>query len=216
LPNLPRTARLSGVGPFLFFKTVPKQELGGGQPPLTLAFAEKGTALQQQRRFAMPNHAYQKVTLSGISPVIRELYRSVETESFLQRVIPCPIEKAAEWYRWSNDNWGTKWDICDQRIESQSWPDDEIFYLQNTENESFTFYCWTAWSPPIPVWEKLHSIGIHVNASFFCEGGFFVGTWVDGVKTEWAPDDNFAKTSLITEYVLGVDDYFTPVKSETA
>ena len=165
----------------------------------------------------MPNHAYQKVTLSGNPSIIMELYRSVLTESFLQRVKPCPLENCADWYNWNCDNWGTKWDICDQRIDSQSWPDDEMFIsFEDSEEQSFTFYCWTAWSPPIPVWEKLHSIGIHVNASFFCEGGFFVGTWVDGVKTEWAPDDNFAKTSLITEYVLGVDDYFTPVKSETA
>ena len=40
-------------------------------------------------------------------------------------------------------------------------------------------------------------------------------TWVDGVKTEWAPDDNFAKTSLITEYVKDMPDYFAPEQYQT-
>ena len=159
----------------------------------------------------MPNHAYQKVTLAGNPSIIMELYNSVKEENFLQRVISRPLEKHADWYEWNHTNWGTKWDICNHRIMGQSWPDDEIFIgFPDSENYSFTFSCWTAWACPFPVWERLGSIGVHVNASYFCEGGHFVGTWVDGVKKSWLPDDNFPKTSLITDYVLGVSDYFTP------
>ena len=44
--------------------------------------------------------------------------------------------------------------------------------------------CWTAWAPPVPVWEKLVDMGLSVKASYVDEGGFFQGTYKDGVIDE--------------------------------
>ena len=52
----------------------------------------------------------------------------------------------------------------------------------------FTFNCWTAWSPPIPVWEKLHSMGVSVDADYQDEGGMFEGTWLNGTGESWEPE----------------------------
>ena len=41
------------------------------------------------------------------------------------------------WYDWSNENWGTKWNSCDTTFKED------------------TFSFWTAWSPCSPVIEKL-------------------------------------------------------------
>jgi hypothetical protein len=45
---------------------------------------------------------------------------------------------AADWYIWSLQNWGTKWDAYYSEVEA--WRDNELFYRFQT-----------AWSPPEPV-----------------------------------------------------------------
>jgi hypothetical protein len=39
-------------------------------------------------------------------------------------------------------------------------------------NASFSFNCWTAWSPPVPVWNTLVNMGISVDADYQDEGGY--------------------------------------------
>ena len=46
------------------------------------------------------------------------------------------------WYNWNNDNWNTKWDACDQRLDT----DDPT---------QLTYYFQTAWSPASPVFEAM-------------------------------------------------------------
>jgi len=49
------------------------------------------------------------------------------------------------WYTWTNNNWGTKWDI------------DEII-LNDIDTESCSFNFNTAWSPPEPIIDKLRDM----------------------------------------------------------
>lgn len=131
----------------------------------------------------MPNHCDQWVTFDGPARVIRTLHNAAEQGNLLQTVLPMPFEEHDNWYEWCNQNWGTKWDICDPVISETSWGKDP-FWWHTDENHSFTFACWTAWAPPIPVWEKLVDMGLSVKARYEDEGGFFHGTYKDGVIDE--------------------------------
>ena len=54
---------------------------------------------------------------------------------------------------------------------------------------TFQFNCETAWSPPIKVWEKLHDMGIIIDASYQDEGMMYEGTFIDGVDKTWTPEE---------------------------
>lgn len=57
----------------------------------------------------------------------------------------CPRIDNDDWYSWSNDNWGTKWDPKNSLIIEQ---DDNMVLI------SFD----TAWSPPLPWLQKTSSV----------------------------------------------------------
>ena len=148
----------------------------------------------------MPNHCYQSVEVYGPRFLVKELYERLnESEpQFCQVVAPMPFEQwlaprtewkgfeVAGWYDWRVTNWGTKWDVVDveitQRLTSQGMAPE-------TMTASFSFNCWTAWSPPIPVWQKLHAMGIRIHAEYQDEGMMFEGRWIDGVDECWEPEE---------------------------
>lgn len=76
----------------------------------------------------------------------------------------CERKGIPNWYDWSIDNWGTKWDACQM---DWSHGDDG--------NVTFTFN--TAWSPPIPVYEALMEQGFDVEAYYVEYGCAFAGEW---------------------------------------
>tara|TARA_R100001530_G_C4306335_1_gene151775 strand:- start:75 stop:503 length:429 start_codon:yes stop_codon:yes gene_type:complete len=49
------------------------------------------------------------------------------------------------WYHWSIENWGTKWNSCSTMVERLS--PTEVFYQFDT-----------AWSPPLRIWEAILNI----------------------------------------------------------
>ena len=145
----------------------------------------------------MPNHCYQQVHLHGPSSKVQELYEYLlvnDNPDFFQHLIPMPEAmhdappvterggyETPAWYAWRLDNWGTKWDVVDVQItQPLTSHDDEV--------SSFSFNCWTAWSPPIPVWNKLHEMGISIDADYQDEGMMFEGRYVDGVDECWEPE----------------------------
>jgi hypothetical protein len=112
------------------------------------------------------------------------IYEAVKNETLCQTICPMPFEVWSQdniegathtpaWYQWRLDNWDTKWDI----------------YSVEISQVSFQFNCETAWSPPIKVWEKLHDMGIIVDASYQDEGMMYEGTFIDGVDTTWTPEE---------------------------
>jgi len=124
----------------------------------------------------MPNHCYQQVRIEGPHKLVRILWDGLTENGlkngyatnpqFNQLIIPMPFEfwdgADVDWYDWRNENWNTKWDVCD--VE-----------------------CWTAWAPPVPVWQKLHRMGIEVLASYQDEGGIFEGSFIEGKDKFWKP-----------------------------
>ena len=47
--------------------------------------------------------------------------------------------------------------------------------------------CNTAWSPPIPIFDKLVDIGFEVDARYLDEGWGYIGEYVNG--DDWSTED---------------------------
>jgi len=88
----------------------------------------------------------------------------------------------ADWYSWSNANWGTKWEACE--IDCGKASDNTI---------TLTFD--TAWSPPIPFYEKMTELGFVVRAYYFEPGMMFCGSWDEG-------DDNYYEITGNSDWVI--------------
>jgi len=145
----------------------------------------------------MPNHCYQQVEIHGPRTKVQELYEYLlvnDHPEFLQHIVPMPEEvndappiieasgnETPAWYDWRFTHWGTKWDVCDVQITNP-------LMLHDDEKASFSFNCWTAWSPPVPVWDKLHEMGISVDADYQDEGLMFEGRYVNGEDKCWEPE----------------------------
>ena len=147
----------------------------------------------------MPNHCDQQVYIHGPQPLVDRIHQHLTCKrpEFCQVIVPMPFEHwgASEvvstgkgltsipvWYDWRVDNWGTKWDVCDIEITS------DIEFSKDPDTAWFTFNCWTAWGPPIPVWQKLHDMGVSVDADYQDEGDMFMGQWLNGEDTCWVPE----------------------------
>jgi len=151
----------------------------------------------------MPNHCYQQVRIEGPHKLVRVLWDGltengvtengyVKNPQFNQLIIPMPFEiwngAEIDWYEWRNENWNTKWDVCHVKIEEEIRREDYTkISLDAYTKHWFKFNCWTAWSPPIPVWQRLHKMGIEVLASYQDEGGAFEGHFIDGQNKSWKP-----------------------------
>ena len=131
----------------------------------------------------MPNHCYQSVYVQGPRAVVQELFfQLAEQGRFCDAVIPMPLSEASVGYEWRVTNWGTKWDVAEAEIT-------QGLEVSAHEIEAwFAFRCWTAWSPPVPVWDKLHEMGVTVEAEYQDEGGMFEGRYSDGEDECWVPD----------------------------
>lgn len=120
----------------------------------------------------MPNHTDNRVILShDDSQQIDVIYNIMNTEDtpLCQTLIPMDesLFDGGDWYDWRLDNWGTKWDIYEThctRIDA------------NTLDLNF----YTAWSPPIPIFDKLVDMGFEVNARYLDEGWMYIGEYTDG------------------------------------
>ena len=133
----------------------------------------------------MPNHCDQSVYIKGPSALVRELYLNLEAGRFCDAVLPVPFAQSAgmDGYNWRVANWGTKWDVADVEI------DDDALEVSDEEGLAwFSFRCWTAWGPPVPVWDALHSHGIDVEADYQDEANMFEGEYQNGKNKSWQMD----------------------------
>ena len=70
-----------------------------------------------------------------------------------------------DWYDWNVANWGTKWDVG-----------GSDFVIDDVGNELQCYFD-SAWTPPIPLFERLTELGYTVNATYYEPGVGFVGRW---------------------------------------
>ena len=82
----------------------------------------------------------------------------------------CKREGIPNWYDWSTDNWGTKWDACHMTHG-------------RIDDNTITFDFDTAWSPPVPIFEELAEQGFTVEAYYVEYGMDFAGEWHDDGET---------------------------------
>lgn len=100
--------------------------------------------------------------------MVKKLVDAAETNGLFQAFIPMP-ENVEDWYSWRVKNWGTKWD-------SNNF---DLYCPIEGDNATITFD--TAWSPPIPFYNKLVELGFDVDATYTEEGMFFAGHYENGV-----------------------------------
>ncbi len=110
----------------------------------------------------MPNHTTNKLTVVHKKDGSKAMHiedpklRGLLERFCLDKVKPMPEEingttapsDGPNWYDWSIDNWGTKWDVY--ATHNTEANEDETINLFNTDGQFLT-----AWSPPIPVIRKL-------------------------------------------------------------
>ena len=82
-----------------------------------------------------------------------------------------------DWYDWTVNNWGTKWEVCEACVTRVS---------ENALTASYD----TAWSPPIAFYEKLQELGFIVKAFYYEPGMAFCGSWDDGDDCFYDIDGN--------------------------
>ena len=93
------------------------------------------------------------------------------------------------WYDWSVQNWGTKWDAYEVRVQRLS--DTSLYVMLET-----------AWSPPIPIFEKLVELGFEVSAYFLDEGWMYIGQFECGEAFYFDVNLSDAPFNLIDEFNL--------------
>lgn len=171
----------------------------------------------------MPNWCNNGVTLRHADPaMIERAARALQEGKFLQEFVPCPQElrdtvsgsmsedtRAAheaqmdrnvslygykDWYDFSINEWGTKWDVSSDNVEIVD---------ANTATAGFD----SAWSPPIRAYEQLMEQGFEIEAFYYESGMGFVGKWTDGEDQCY---EYHGATADTVRDMIGeeLDDYF--------
>lgn len=125
----------------------------------------------------MPNWCDNAITITGKPKMLSKLLKQVETtvseagdDSTLfdfNKIVPMP--NGVDWYSWSIENWGTKWNASDVVIlDEYSWEEGEVIFVFQT-----------AWSPPVPVIKKLSkdNPSVKIVHKFVEEGMGYYGTY---------------------------------------
>lgn len=165
----------------------------------------------------MPNWCNNTVTFKHENPkMIEKVVKGFNKGQLLAEFYPCPKEltetlagarpkgtpegKAleiqhklnvetygfADWYDWQTSNWGTKWDVGRDQNDPR-----KIKVKKGATEVTLSFD--SAWSPPIPFYEKLHQEHqFEINARYFEPGCGFIGVWENG------NDDTFDYTGFDT------------------
>ena len=115
----------------------------------------------------MPNWCSNRVTITGPSPVIKEITKVLNQDDspLLQWMVPRPVAEE-DWYNWNIKNWGTKRDICDVYFENQA------------EEDSIEFSFCSAWAPPIEAFQTwaVNDGRVQFNLEYWEPGCGFVGS----------------------------------------
>jgi hypothetical protein len=148
----------------------------------------------------MPNWCYNSVTISHedkskIDALEAEL--SKEESHPLNHLRPLPADQEENWYDWSINNWGTKWDVSPYDWDRQ----DETSINMNFDS---------AWAPPTALYEYLVSEGWDIRAYYQEEGMGFIGIFEEGCD-DYYEYDITSRSSIeeLPEVLIEFGDLFT-------
>lgn len=135
----------------------------------------------------MPNWCANSTTFKHEDPeqITRLKNAFIEHKLFVE-FVPPPADIGENWYHWSIENWGTKWDVEGR--------DDGVVDLK--ENE-ITLYFDTAWSPPLEFYIAMENLGFTVEGYYYEPGMNFVGKW----------DENGDDCYEIPDTVEAIEEY---------
>lgn len=173
----------------------------------------------------MPNYVANEVTIKGSRIHVQNLLETIRnTESNkcidFEKIIPMPKEEEDNWYDWRCENWGTKWNACNEpTLETTDNVDGDMIAVIRFE---------TAWATPSKLIEKLSAMFPTVNisvkyadedAGYNCgvyglRAGIFIVTWQPeggskeamehyfslwGGQEDWAFDEGTGEYEFIGE-----------------
>lgn len=120
----------------------------------------------------MPNWCYNGLRVHHNDPeMIDKFVKGFKKEGLFNTFIPYPKNDDGEvLIDWCHKNWGTKWDIQPSQIE----------VLDDEDKNEITIGFSSAWSPPIPFYDKLVELGFEVEADYEEGGWAFVGIYSNG------------------------------------
>ena len=148
----------------------------------------------------MPNWCNNSITVKGDTESIDKFQKFLDDKNgkeWFDFILPCPEELKnvgdvsfhdkrneelmakygyQDWYSWSLDNWGCKWN-CD----AQDWDRDE---------DTITFWFDSPWGPPIALYEEMENQGYEVEAHYHEEGMAFVG------RFSYGSDENYEYSDI--------------------
>lgn len=73
-----------------------------------------------------------------------------------------------DWYDFSVNEWGTKWDVGGDGYEAQDIPGGLMLTFES------------AWAPPVAAYDKLEAQGFRIRAMYYEPGMGFAGVYEDG------------------------------------
>ncbi len=132
----------------------------------------------------MPNWCNNTIEIRGEPAKMREFVEFLEKNSgkdWFDFFHPVPESEKDNWYSWSVENWGCKWN-CD----AQDWSLDE------SDEEEFCVSFWfdSPWGPPLELYDKMYADDIRVWSTFHEEGMGFVGGYDDGFRETYEYSDS--------------------------
>lgn len=130
----------------------------------------------------MPNWAFNTAIISHEDPaMIQKFVAGIKEANTFNCLVPMPEELrnttspsptneelvkkygASDWYSWSVENWGTKWDV------------EPTEYNVEDDGKSVYVFFDSAWSPPIAFYEAIGELGFKVDATYTEESMAFAG-----------------------------------------
>lgn len=126
----------------------------------------------------MPNWCSNIIEINGPKEKVKAIWDNIndndDTRGLLNALVPMPNEIRAtmygdgiDWYGWSVDNWGTKWDVSSEGLE----------YAEEGDNGIIRGWLDSAWSPPL---EAMQTYGrdnpdVGIMLDYYEPGVAFVG-----------------------------------------
>jgi hypothetical protein len=158
----------------------------------------------------IPNWCNNTITITGPAEKIQALWNAAQAEGsgLLNAMVPMPeglrstvkgtgdeaqtaeLDGHTNWYDWSVDRWGTKWEV---NMEGLEFTD-----LGNGRAE-IAGYADSAWAPPVPAFQSYANANpdVEMELKYFEPGMCFMGVWdTEGGDAYW---ENIPGLLAVTE-----------------